>query len=72
MAVKLHHGHVALVVVDMQNAADHSSGTFAKLGFDTSPTLNIVLTIQSLITSFQKKYAGQIPPKPTTPLTAHN
>jgi len=67
MAVKLHHDHVALVVVDMQNAAGHPSGTFAKLGFDTSPTLDIVPTIKSLITSFQKKYAGQILQKPHLP-----
>jgi nicotinamidase-related amidase len=62
MALQLDDDHVALLIIDMQNAAVHPSGTFTKLGFDVSPMQAIVPPIKTLITAFQKKYA----PNPLT------
>lgn len=62
MALQLDNDNVALLIIDMQNAAVHPSGTFANLGFDISPMQAIVPPIKNLITAFQKKYAPTLFP----------
>jgi len=53
--VKLHEGHVAVLVIDMQNAFTHPEGSFAKLGFEVARIAAILPAMVTLLTAFQKK-----------------